>query len=45
MMRHASIATTERYLHVDDAHRRAGLLLLPDVTVEPSAAEFVQHAA
>lgn len=31
LMRHASIATTERYLHVDDSQRRDGLLLLPDV--------------
>lgn len=32
LMRHASLATTERYLHVDDTHRREGLMLLPDVT-------------
>lgn len=32
LMRHASLATTERYLHVDDAQRREGLLSLPDVT-------------
>jgi integrase/recombinase XerD len=33
LMRHASLATTQRYMHVDDSQRRAGLLLLPDVTV------------
>lgn len=32
LMRHASLATTQRYLHVDDTQRRAGLLLLPDAT-------------
>lgn len=32
LMRHASLATTERYLHVDDTQRRAALMLLPDVT-------------
>jgi len=30
LMRHASLATTQRYMHVDDTQRRAGLLLLPD---------------
>lgn len=44
LMRHASIATTERYLHVDDAHRRAGLLLLPDVTAPPAVTEFAGAA-
>lgn len=34
LMRHASLATTQRYLHVDDSQRRAGLLLLPDTTRE-----------
>lgn len=32
LMRHASLETTQRYMHVDDSQRRAGLLLLPDVT-------------
>ena len=32
LMRHASLATTQLYTHVDDTQRRAGLLLLPDVT-------------
>lgn len=32
LMRHATLATTERYLHVDDSARRAALMLLPDVT-------------
>lgn len=31
LMRHASLATTERYLHVDDEQRRAGALRLPMV--------------
>lgn len=43
LMRHASIATTERYLHVDDRQRRAGLLLLPDVTALTSAPELPPH--
>lgn len=32
LMRHASLATTQRYMYVDDTQRRAGLLSLPDVT-------------
>lgn len=32
LMRHASLETTQRYMHVDDTQRRAGLMLLPDVT-------------
>ena len=32
LMRHESISTTQLYTHVDDTQRRAGLLLLPDVT-------------
>jgi len=32
LMRHSSISTTQLYMHVDDRQRRAGLLLLPDVT-------------
>lgn len=32
LMRHASLETTQRYMHVDDSQRRAGILLLPDVT-------------
>jgi len=32
LMRHESIATTQLYTHVDDTQRRAGLMLLPDVT-------------
>lgn len=35
LMRHATLATTQRYLGVDDKQRRAGLLLLPDVTSSP----------
>lgn len=31
LMRHASLATTERYLHVDDGQRRAGVMRLPDL--------------
>lgn len=30
LMRHASLATTERYLHVDDDQRRVAILRLPD---------------
>lgn len=46
LMRHASLATTQRYLHVDDSQRRAGLLLLPDATrptVPPEAREAVER--
>lgn len=32
LMRHASLDTTQIYMHADDTQRRAGLLLLPDVT-------------
>lgn len=35
LMRHASLETTQRYMHVDDTQRRAGLMLLPDVTQPP----------
>lgn len=38
LMRHASLATTEQYLHVDDTQRRAAVLLLPDVTRAPAMA-------
>lgn len=31
LMRHASMATTQRYLHVDDDQRRAAIQLLPDL--------------
>lgn len=46
LMRHASLATTQRYLHVDDTQRRAGLLLLPDATgtmVPPRVHEAAQR--
>lgn len=36
LMRHATLATTERYLHVDADQRRAGVLLLPDTTGVPA---------
>lgn len=32
LMRHASLQTTQQYLHVDDSQRRSAVLLLPDVT-------------
>ncbi|WP_293785153.1 site-specific integrase [uncultured Aeromicrobium sp.] len=32
LMRHASLATTEQYLHVGDSDRRAAIRLLPNVT-------------
>lgn len=32
ILRHASLATTERYLHVDDERQRDGIARLPDVT-------------
>lgn len=32
LMRHASLATTEQYLHLDDSARRAAVLRLPDLT-------------
>lgn len=37
LMRHASLETTQRYMHVDDTQRRAGLMLLPDVTDQSRA--------
>lgn len=45
LMRHASIATTERYLHVDDTQRREGILLLPDVSTQRKLPMPVEHAA
>lgn len=36
LMRHASLATTEIYLHVDDTERRDALLRLPDMTSRPA---------
>ncbi len=33
LMRHASLATTQQYLHVDGEQRRLGLLSLPDLTL------------
>lgn len=38
LMRHASLATTQQYLHVDDSQRRAAVLLLPDLSVPPGPA-------
>lgn len=41
LMRHASLETTQRYMHVDDTQRRAGLMLLPDVTArQPQSNRF-----
>ena len=40
LMRHASLATTQQYLHVDATQRRAGLLTLPDLTT-PAAPDAV----
>lgn len=36
LMRHASVATTERYLHITADQQREGLLLLPDLTQPPA---------
>ena len=40
LMRHASIATTERYLHVSADQQRDGLLMLPDLTERLAAQEL-----
>jgi integrase/recombinase XerD len=37
LMRHATLATTERYLHVDDSARRAGILRLQSLHNDPDA--------
>lgn len=41
LMRHASLATTERYLHVDADQTRAGVLVLPDLTQRVTAAAIL----
>lgn len=41
LMRHASMATTERYLHVDDSQRRAAIDKLPAISHRVTAAAIL----
>ncbi len=45
LMRHASLATTEQYLHVDDNDRRAAIHALPNVTRSPGFGELPAQIA
>lgn len=45
LMRHVSMATTQRYLHVDDDQRRAAIRLLPDLAAYTIAAAIASSSS